>query len=351
MAYEIDYLPVGEGDKAGDCIAIRFWNPVIGIASQKVIVIDGGYKDSGEAVVNCIKNFYKTNTIDLVISTHPDKDHASGLVVVLEEMDVRELIMHKPWEHASDIKREFINGRLTVSGIKEDLEESLMYASELEAIADRKNIPISEPFSGMQRLNGVMHVLGPNLQYYQDLLPQFKGTPEAKNPLSALGMVVKKIGEEAIQIIQDTMHLNHLDDEDSTSPENNSSAIILFHIDGHKILFTGDAGKRAIEQAILYAQSQNISLTDLEIFDVPHHGSKRNLGKTAMELINAKTAYISAPINSNKHPASKVTNHLFKKGMGVFATQGRHICHFSGTTMRPGWGPISPIPFKNEIEL
>ena len=27
MAYEIDFLPVGEGEKGGDCIAMRFWDP------------------------------------------------------------------------------------------------------------------------------------------------------------------------------------------------------------------------------------------------------------------------------------------------------------------------------------
>lgn len=350
MAFEIDYIPVGEGDKGGDCIAMRFWDPLIGLPSQKVVVIDGGYKDTAELLINLVRNVYGTGKIDLIVSTHPDMDHVSGLLPVIEEMEVSDLIIHKPWEHAQDIKREFLNGKLTVSGIRKDLEESLSYASDLENLAIKKGITISEPFAGMTGFDGKMHVLGPSKEYYQELLPQFRGTPEPKKSIGLLGMI-GKAGQEVKKFIQDQIHINHLDDEDSTSPENNSSTIILFEIDGHKILFTGDAGKRAIEKAIVYAHSQGIILNDLRVFDVPHHGSKRNLGKAMMEHIQAEYAYISAPINSEKHPAGMVTNHLFKKGTRTFATQGRHVYHFHGVDLRPGWSYITPIPFQNEIEL
>ena len=288
--------------------------------------------------------------MDLVISSHPDMDHASGLLVVFEKMKVIDLVMHRPWNHAKDIKRDFINGKVTISGIKKDLEKSLAYASDIEDIAIKNGTIINEPFAGITGFGGIMHVLGPTEKYYEDLLSQFRGTPEPKYPISALGMV-KKNGDSEVKIIQDNINMNYLDDEDSTTPENNSSTIVLFNIDGHKILFTGDAGKRAIENAIVYAKSQNINLKDLIILHVPHHGSKRNFGKTVMDNLHAQHAYISAPVNSNKHPAAKVTNHLFKRGIKTYATQGRHIYHFYGVPIRNGWGPITPIPFQSQIEL
>ena len=350
MAYELDYIPVGEGEKSGDCIAFRFWNPQIGISSQKVVVIDGGFKESAENLIVHINTYYETNEVDIVISTHPDMDHTSGLITVLEKMKVANLVMHRPWNHVSDIKKQFANGKTTVSGVKKDLEESLAYASELEDIAKRKNILIHEPFAGTTAFDGVFHFLAPTMEYYQSLLPHFKGTPEPVTSLGVLGML-KKTGETITQKVQDYLHINYLDDEDSTSPENNTSTVILIQVDGHKLLLTGDAGKRAIENAISYAYSQGIVLNDLMLFDVPHHGSKRNLGKTMMDHIHAQYAYISAPKDSDKHPAPKVTNHLIKKGIKTFVTQGRHIYHFYGTPIRDGWSGLDEVQFQPIIEM
>ena len=145
MAYEIDYIPAGEGEKSGDCVAIRFWDSQIGLSSQKIIVIDGGFKDSGEQLVKHIKDWYKKDFVDVVISTHPDADHASGLSVILENLNVGQLAMHRPWEHALQIKNFFKDGRITASGLEERLEKSLQNASDLEALALKKGIQIVEP--------------------------------------------------------------------------------------------------------------------------------------------------------------------------------------------------------------
>ena len=193
--------------------------------------------------------------------------------------------------------------------------------------------------------------LGPTEEYYKSLLSHFRGTPEPATSIGLLGMV-QKTGESISKYVQDLLHINYLDDEDSTSPENNSSTIILAQIDGHKILFMVMLEKRAIESAISYAHSLGIPLNDLTLFDVPHHGSKHNFGKTMMEHIHSQTAYISAPANSEKHPSSKVTNHLYKKGVKTYTTQGRQIYSFNGVALRPGWVPLTTtIAFQPTIEL
>ena len=110
MGYEIDFLPVGEGEKSGDAIAIRFGNLHGKREEQKVIVVDGGFKESGEELVEHIKKHYNTDTVDLVISTHPDSDHSSGLEIVLDKLKVNHLWMHKPWEHADEIDNMFVSG-------------------------------------------------------------------------------------------------------------------------------------------------------------------------------------------------------------------------------------------------
>lgn len=350
MGYEIDYIPVGEGEKSGDAIAIRFGN-LNGLRSeQTVIVIDGGFKESGEALVEHIIKYYGTDKVDLVISTHPDADHTSGLSVVLEKLTVGCLLMHKPWDHAQEIKDLFKSGRITASGLEETLEKSLQHASDLEALANEKGIPIIEPFQGMTGYDGALHVLGPSKEYYESLLPLFRETPEPVKALGILGPIMKA-AEEAAKKIRDFLHLDLLNnDEEMTSAENNTSAIVLFTIDGHKLLFTGDAGKTALHLAADYADQQGIMLTDLQILDVPHHGSKRNLSSKVLKRIKAGTASISASKDSPKHPAKKVTNALNKHGMTVYVTKGNTLCHPYNAPLRAGWGPALQEPFYDYVE-
>ena len=89
MGYEVDIIGVGQESKSGDAIAIRWGNLYGQRSEQKVVVIDGGFKDCGYDVVKHIKIYYGTDCVDAVISTHPDQDHINGLHIVLDETDYR----------------------------------------------------------------------------------------------------------------------------------------------------------------------------------------------------------------------------------------------------------------------
>jgi len=348
MPYEVDFIPVGSGEKCGDAIALRFGNLAGPRNEQTVVVIDGGFKGSGEALVQHIKNYYGTDRVDIVISTHPDSDHASGLAVVLEQLAVGQLLMHKPWEHSAEIEGFFKSGRVTVSGISTRIEESLQGASDLESLAAKKRIEIIEPFQGVA--NEMIHVLGPSVEYYETLLPLFRGTPEPIDLLEALAPA-QRSSEDDGQLIPDHPDKDLLDDdEEFTSAENNSSTIILFDIDGHKLLFTGDAGKTALLQAAHYARNRGIFLTDLRFLDVPHHGSKRNMSSKVLGMIGAKTAFVSAAQSGKKHPAKKVTNALRKKGATVYVNRGTTLRHQHEAPNRDGWSPAKEEPFHNYVE-
>lgn len=57
-------------------------------------------KSRGAALVEHIKKYYKTDHVDYVVNTHPDADHASGLLVILENLSVGELWLHRSWENS-----------------------------------------------------------------------------------------------------------------------------------------------------------------------------------------------------------------------------------------------------------
>lgn len=61
--------------RRADAITLRY--SVNG--TEGIHVVDGGYLDTGDQIVEHLKTYYGTTVIDHVILTHPDRDHANGL--------------------------------------------------------------------------------------------------------------------------------------------------------------------------------------------------------------------------------------------------------------------------------
>ncbi len=361
MGFEIDFLPVGDGEKGGDAIALRYGKLDGTRSEQTVIVIDGGTKESGENLVKHIQEYYKTGQVNLVISTHPDADHSSGLTVVLENLKVDNLWMHRPWEHAQDIKDAFKNGRITGKGLKVSIKKSLENAYELETIAGKEGIPIREPFSDFSKKGDQLIILGPSEEFYEDLLPNFRETPEPKEAVAWPEKLVILV-KEVVKWITETWGMETLTDpeEGETSAENNTSTILLLPLNGKMFLFTSDAGTEALNNAINKAESLGIDLREVGFLQIPHHGSKHNIGPTMLNHIigqklreqkHLKTAFVSSPKNGDpKHPSRKVVNALKRRGAKAYATKGISMCQSSPDAPGRGWKNADPLPFYDQVE-
>ncbi len=357
MGYEIDFLPVGDGENCGDAIVLRFGN-LYGLRhEQRVIVIDGGFKDSGEKLVDHLRRHYGTDAVDLVISTHPDADHASGLEVVLTGLNVGRLWLHLPWNHTFDIARMFRDGRVTDNSVREALRRSLDNARELERLAMQRQIPIDEPFTGLTDDTGCVTVVGPTRQYYESLLPAFRGTPESA--VSILQRALQAAGKIATTLVE-LWNVETLTDDGETTAENNSSAIILLRFGGDSILLTADAGIPALTQAVLILDNAGFDYGSIRFIQVPHHGSRRNVGPTLLNrLLGPKLPepgilrYAVAAVATEgapKHPAKKVTNAFLRRGAPVCVTAGKTIRYDHEAPPREGWVPMNPLPFYEQVE-
>lgn len=359
IGYEVDFLAVGDGEKCGDAIALRIGNLLANAPQQTVVVIDGGFKDSGAALVQHIRDYYKTEVVDAVISTHPDNDHTSGLEAVLTELEVVNLVMHLPWNHTQDTSNLFEDDRVTDESVKRALRESLETARNLEKLAKQKGINIVEPFWGVTGFNNVMRILGPTEEFYKSLLPGYRGTPEPKAGLAFAFTQFIKEAKETVKKIAEHWGHETLDDTGETTAENNSSAILLFTIGGESLLFTGDAGIPALSEVIGRLQAEGFDFSRLKFVQVPHHGSRRNIGPTLLNTLigpktsqptTIKTAFASvSPDGTPKHPAKKVTNAFLRRGAPVHVTAGSTKLHHQNAPDR-GWNKSTPLPFYNEVE-
>ncbi len=344
---EIDFFYVDSGEKSGDAITIRYGD-YENKQNQFVIVIDGGTITTGRNMVSHIQEVYGTNYVDLVICTHPDGDHASGLREIVKEMKVKELWMHQPWEHSEDIKHLFKDGRMTENSLSQKLKEAYGFAYDLEEIAkQKKNITIKEPFAGLSFNNSTIQVLGPSEEYYLELVPNFMKTPEAKTPI--FGQIASSV-KKGINWIRETMDIETLDENGVTTGENNSSAVVLLRFDNRDYLFTGDSGIPSLKHVIQYSNKRGISLKNLCFFQVPHHGSRRNSSPYVLNEIKATTAYISAAKDSDKHPSRKVINALIRRGAKVYSTEGNSLSHHVNCKSRQGYTTAVAHQFYEQVQ-
>lgn len=59
--------------------------------------------------------------MDYLVSSHPDANHASGLSVVLDQLSIGEVWIHRPREQSPDISDNFHDGRIADDSLAERL--------------------------------------------------------------------------------------------------------------------------------------------------------------------------------------------------------------------------------------
>ena len=342
---EIDFLEAGDKG-SGDAIAIRHCKNKI----DWIYVVDGGYADDGEKLVGHIRKYYgNPNHIDHIVLTHPDADHASGLVAVLNEFKVGCLWMNRPWEYVDELMPKFERyqdrDRL-IARLKRDFPK----AAELEEVANGKSIKIRDAFA--ETRVGEFTVLSPSKATYLDLVVESEKTPvPASNMASFLEALWAALwGEENLK-----------GDSEGTSAENETSIVQWGDVCGMKVLLTGDAGVRALTEAHEVAETLGKSTEGVHWFQVPHHGSRRNLSSEVLdtwlgEKLAKRPAPASAPAiisanrNDKEHPKKAVVRALMHRGRGVFQTTGTLRMFTNGAPARAGWTTATPLEYPEEQE-
>lgn len=91
----VHFIDVGQGDAT-----------YIKTATGENIVIDAGNKGKGDTVVEYLKT-QNVNTIDVLISTHPDADHVGGLDEVVNSFPVKNVYAPKV-SHTTQAYKDFL---------------------------------------------------------------------------------------------------------------------------------------------------------------------------------------------------------------------------------------------------
>lgn len=350
--FEIDFLGV-ETAKSGDAITLRY--SVNGVTG--VHVIDGGYIDTGDQIIEHINTYYSTLVIDNVILTHPDRDHANGLRKVLEQCTVKNLWMNRPWIYADQLIDRFENYE-SVEALRRKLRSVYDATAMLEDIAFAKGIPIHAPLQGQSI--GPFLVMAPKLDRYLDLIVESDKTPEAVEESLLDNAMKGLIGAlKAAATYITSLWGEEYFPPGPTSRENEMSVVQAAILNEKSILLTGDAGREALQEVIDYAPSVGLALPGINYFQVPHHGGRHNVSTEILDQIVGPrlpqkpsqytwNAVCSSAKADEDHPRKAVIRAILHRGGHFSATEGRNVR--IGVGIERGWTPIPQIDYPEEQE-
>jgi beta-lactamase superfamily II metal-dependent hydrolase len=332
--FELDFLPVGDGERSGDAIALRYSHPETG--ELVTGIIDTGFEDDGGALVGHFHDYYGTNRADFVLITHPDSDHINGAGTVLRELDVGALLIHRPSLHGYDAN----------SGARP--------AEELARLAVAQGSQVLEPFVGVHGFGGSLLVAGPSVRYYEEQLQAQRTSTKLEAPRRSFAeRYFGEAGRSAVAVLQRALASFPVelpfDDAGGTNPRNNSAAIVSLLIDGKHFLLPSDTGVPALTQALDYLDGVGRTAHPLRVLALPHHGSRHNIDRDTIHRLlgspgSAGIAVASVSSEAPKHPSPRVANAAGRRGYPVFRTAGKTLTYGEGFGARPGWGPAPPLP-------
>ena len=365
MKCEVEFLAVGEGSRAGDAIVIRYGEE----DNYQIMVVDGGTAETGENMVKHLRDQFGLHvSVKHMVLTHSDADHASGLREVIKNITVSNLWLHVPWEHAEESAHLFEDKGMSVTALAAKIKDSCDIVAEIVDLAVNAGTAIHYAFAG-ERI-GPFTVLSPTREAYIHLMPQFSRTPEPdRNALVAVNMwigkgqpqsLLAKLFEKARSWVAESWVTERLKDGGQTSASNESSVVMYADTGLNKYLLTGDAGINALTWAASNATAWRLPLQQFSFVQIPHHGSRRNVGPTILNALlggpipegtNEKFfAFVSCPAKDDTHPRKIVLNAFMRRGGRVLATEGQNKVFFGGFAARPNYAAVVPMPFSAQVE-
>jgi len=257
LTYPTDNLSLVTCDVGqGDAILV--------IYGQTQILIDGGPNDK---VLECLNNHlpFWDREIELVILTHPQKDHYGGLIEVFRNYQVNKLIA-TPIDSSSQ-GYQVLKNTLGGSGVE-----------------------VINPTAGMDIRLGLIHleILHPTGQYLED---NYKSFSAVNSENGVLGVF------------------------DIKGDLNDYSVVAILRLGEFEALLTGDIGPAVIEDII----SRGL-IRDVEYIKTPHHGSKNGLTRKLLDASTPEIAVISVGKNPWGHPHQEILDMLDDFGVKIFRT-------------------------------
>lgn len=239
------FCDVGQGDA------------ILASLGSTQMLIDGGPNDR---VLECLAKHmpFWDKTIELVVVTHPEADHLTGIVSVIERYNVVQIISNSL------------------------VADSALFSRFRDAVIDRQ-IPVFSP-------------------KYGDKIEIAKLELKILSPAEKLGNELVWVRPESPQVLGLTAFAGKF----------NETAIVgQLSFGNFDALLTGDIG---------FDTEEKLVLTPIEVLKIAHHGSKYSSGEDFLAKLKPALAVISVGKNSYGHPTAEVLGRLRDLGIKILRT-------------------------------
>ncbi len=246
---------------------------LLAVYKNDQILIDGG---PDNRILDCLSRYlpFWDRRLELVVLTHPEKDHFGGLTEVFKKYEVENFLV-LPLDSGS--------------------QEYQVLKNEVGS----RGVKVIEPDVGKILSIDLMHleIVHPSADFLaRNLFPEIKA--ENINPDRVLGTMTS--GREP----------------------NEFSISFILSFGGFDAFLTGDLAPSVSGEAEDSLAKALTSLKDgqIEYLKVPHHGSKNGLTSSLLSLINPKLAVISVGKNSYGQPDGGILKMLAERSVKVLRT-------------------------------
>ena len=269
--------------------------------------------------------------------------------------------MNIPWNYIDDIWDNINDRRISKESLEKRLKDDYPYVAEIEKLAKEKGIEIIEGFEDKQ-INENLKILSPSKEFFIELLKKSKKTKyldESDYKSNIYTESAKNILSKFTNWIKELWGKDSLKEDVETSEENEMSIVLLGDMEENKFLLTGDVGLKGLEKAIEKGNKIGIPLTEVNFYQIPHHGSRHNLSPSIMNKMVGnivsegiklkKVAYASVAYESD-YPRKAVVNAFIRRGVQVYKTSGYTLNRSFLMPKREGWSSIPELPFSEKVE-
>lgn len=343
----------------GDCILVEY-------EALHYILIDGGYADTYRKYLSpMLRNIAKQGGIlDLLVVTHIDSDHISGIIKLLEETDhpipIKQ-VWYNGYRHIQSPVTESTTEELFVHhSIVKDTEEmsdkpvSVKQGCTLSSLINKRRIGWNTLMNGdaivapvTVTLNSVkIHILSPKTEKIE-LLKEFWTKRLIKDNLLSkahseeywddayeFSLSKEKPGfhfrNKRVSWVNDLKKIRETQYIPDGSVTNGSSIAFVLESCSKKVLFAGDAHAETILESLKAIYGGGNRLYRFDAIKVSHHGSFENNSPEFLSAVSSDKWIISTNGEKYNHPdlatlANIITNHS-KEDIKLYFNYDLPVC-------------------------
>ena len=307
--FSIEMLPAREGD----CLLISYGED----SKLRRILIDAGraatYSDLKRRFAQLP---HDQREFELLIVTHVDRDHIEGILDLVEDpnLPVRfKEVWFNGFHHLKFGDLETfgaVQGERFTAGLTLHHWPWNQIFDGGPVMTDDHREPVAMPLEGGM----VLYLLSPNRAKLTALAPVWE--KECEKAGIVAGQAGRPDGPPGFERFGsiDIDRLAETPFDPDGSRANGSSIAVLAEFDGRRALLAGDAHVDRLIESLKSFAAPGGGRVPIDAFKIPHHGSKHNLSRELLELIDCKTYLVSTNGSYFNHPNPETIARIIKFG-------------------------------------